>query len=77
MAIIFAKDKTLAATTCLAKDCKPDAAHCDGKKKRGRPHSGNETVTLRLSSAVLDCYRGTGKGWQARLNADLKKLAGL
>lgn len=45
-------------------------------RKRGRPHSGNETITLRLSAAVLAKYRGTGEGWQARLNADLMKLNG-
>ena len=47
------------------------------KRPRGRPHSGNETVTLRISSAVLDHYRATGKGWQSRLNADLRKVTGI
>jgi len=47
------------------------------KRNRGRPHSGNETVTLRMSSAVLAKYRASGEGWQARLNADLVRLCGL
>lgn len=47
------------------------------KRGRGRPASGNETVTLRISSAVLAYYRVSGEGWQARLNADLIRLCGL
>jgi uncharacterized protein (DUF4415 family) len=47
------------------------------KRGRGRPHSGNETVTLRLSSAVLAHYRASGDGWQSRLNADLVRMCDL
>lgn len=32
-------------------------------------------VYLRLSPFVLDAYRGTGRGWQSRMNADLEKTA--
>jgi uncharacterized protein (DUF4415 family) len=32
-------------------------------------------VTLRLSRGVLDRYRATGRGWQARIDADLTKAA--
>lgn len=49
----------------------------EDKKGRGRPPSGNETVTLRISTKVLEHYRGTGPGWQARLNDDLRKINGL
>lgn len=45
--------------------------------KRGRPRSGNETITLRLNSRMLDKYRASGEGWQKRLNADLMRIAGL
>ncbi|WP_339897885.1 BrnA antitoxin family protein [uncultured Gilvimarinus sp.] len=31
-------------------------------------------VSLRLSEVVLTHYRSTGKGWQTRLDNDLKKL---
>ena len=32
-------------------------------------------VSLRLSPDVLDAYRGTGRGWQARINTDLERAA--
>jgi uncharacterized protein (DUF4415 family) len=34
-------------------------------------------VSIRLDQDVLEKYRATGKGWQARMNADLRKAAGL
>ena len=45
-------------------------------KRRGRPLLGaapKEAVTMRLDRNVLRAYRATGKGWQARINADLQK----
>jgi uncharacterized protein (DUF4415 family) len=36
-----------------------------------------ESVTLRLDSAVLEHFQKDGPGWQDRINAALKKLAGL
>lgn len=47
------------------------------KRGRGRPLSGKETVTIRISSAVLAKYRASGEGWQTRLNDDLVRLIGL
>ena len=32
-------------------------------------------VSLRLNPEVLDVYRRTGRGWQARINRDLEKAA--
>jgi uncharacterized protein (DUF4415 family) len=43
------------------------------KRGRGRPPSGKEPVTILISSDILKHYRTTGKGWQARLDADLRK----
>ncbi|MGH8528575.1 MAG: BrnA antitoxin family protein [Nevskiales bacterium] len=46
--------------------------------RRGRPKLANpkQQVTLRLSSEVLAHYRAKGRGWQTRIDEDLKKLAG-
>jgi uncharacterized protein (DUF4415 family) len=44
--------------------------------RRGRPPLGDRpkgSVTLRLDADVLETYRALGKGWQAQLNADLRR----
>ena len=45
----------------------------------GRPISENpkKQVTLRLDPDVLEAYRATGKGWQSRINAQLRKALGI
>ena len=45
----------------------------------GRPISSDpkKQVTLRLDSDVLDKFRSTGKGWQSRINAELRKALGI
>jgi uncharacterized protein (DUF4415 family) len=35
-----------------------------------------ETVTLRLDRDVLDYFQEDGPGWQDRINAALRKIAG-
>jgi uncharacterized protein (DUF4415 family) len=44
--------------------------------KRGRPKAERpkKLVTLRLDQDVLDHFRATGAGWQARLNAALRAV---
>ncbi len=46
---------------------------------RGRPKAAvtKTSVTLRLDPDVLASFRATGKGWQRRMNAALRKAAGL
>lgn len=34
-------------------------------------------VSIRLGPEVVEHYKATGKGWQARIDTDLKKLTGL
>jgi uncharacterized protein (DUF4415 family) len=34
-------------------------------------------VSIRFDRDLLEHYRATGHGWQARMNDDLRKLAGL
>jgi uncharacterized protein (DUF4415 family) len=46
----------------------------------GRPPLGIEAkkqVTLRLDADVLERFRSTGAGWQSRINATLRKAAGM
>lgn len=47
--------------------------------KPGRPRSldPKHQVTLRLDRVVLEKFRATGKGWQGRINAELRKALGL
>ena len=47
--------------------------------KRGRPPSPQpkEALSLRLDRDVLAHYRGTGRGWQSRINEALRKAAKL
>ena len=48
-------------------------------KPGGRPISENpkKQVTLRLDPEVLEKFRATGKGWQSRINAELRKVLGI
>jgi uncharacterized protein (DUF4415 family) len=45
----------------------------------GRPLSENpkKQVTLRLDPDVLEAFRATGKGWQSRINTELRKALGI
>lgn len=47
--------------------------------ERGRPKAAvtKTSVTLRLDPDVVESFRATGKGWQGRINAALRKAAGL
>jgi uncharacterized protein (DUF4415 family) len=47
---------------------------------RGRPPLGDvakRQVTLRLDPDVIERFRADGPGWQGRMNAALRKAAGL
>lgn len=45
------------------------------KRLRGRPPLANRKllVSIRYSPEVLDYFRGTGEGWQSRMDAVLKE----
>lgn len=49
------------------------------KVQRGRPKSAEPKVstTIRLSPAVLAYFKADGPGWQTRIDAALRKAAGL
>ena len=44
------------------------------KPKRGRPFSANpkEHVNIRLDADIVRTFKGTGSGWQTRLNDALR-----
>ncbi|GAB7550805.1 hypothetical protein NRB_03000 [Novosphingobium sp. 11B] len=48
-------------------------------KSIGRPPAANpkKQVTLRLDPDVVEAFRATGKGWQSRINAELRKALGI
>jgi uncharacterized protein (DUF4415 family) len=48
-------------------------------RSRGRPAAENpkKQVTLRLDADIVARYKSTGRGWQSRLNDDLRKAVGL
>ena len=46
--------------------------------RRGRPPgSTKRLVSLRLDEAVIEAFSAAGPGWQTRVNAALRKAAGL
>jgi uncharacterized protein (DUF4415 family) len=47
--------------------------------RRGRPRSeaAKQAVSLRLDPDVVAWFRGTGAGWQTRINEELRKVAGI
>ena len=46
--------------------------------RRGRPPGSTKTqVSLRLDQDVLAAFRAGGPGWQSRMNAALRKAAGV
>jgi len=65
----------------LTKEWFETADYYEGGKlmRRGRPKSAapKEAVSLRLDPDLLEHFRATGRGWQSRINAALRKLAKL
>lgn len=55
------------------------SAFAPGEKFAGRPPLANpkQQVTLRLDPDVLEKFRATGRGWQSRINAELRKALGI
>lgn len=42
------------------------------QKKRGRPQSVKTVISIRLDPDIIEAYRSTGPGWQARMNDALR-----
>lgn len=52
----------------------------DGIRPAGRPPVGDapkQQVTLRLDADLIAHFRASGRGWQTRLNAALRQVAGM
>lgn len=47
------------------------------KSKQHTIPAGKETVSLRIDRDVLEHFQDDGPGWQDRINAALRKVAGL
>jgi Uncharacterized protein conserved in bacteria len=83
------KKKTAGASTWVDPDDAPEltdeffrrADIYEGDKlvRRGRPRSlsRKEPVSVRLDTDVIAHFRRTGRGWQSRINAALRKVAKL
>ena len=56
-----------------------DVYHGGKLVRRGRPPSPvrKHAVSLRLDADVIAHFRGSGRGWQSRINALLRKAAKL
>jgi uncharacterized protein (DUF4415 family) len=50
---------------------------CRTTKRRASPHKSRPLITLWLDPEVVAHYRRTGRGWQSRINALLRKAAKL
>ncbi|AEG51858.1 BrnA antitoxin family protein [Sinorhizobium meliloti] len=72
-----ATDEQLAKAKPFA-EAFPDLAESI-KRARGRPAVENprQQISIRLDPDVIEHYKATGKGWQSRMNDDLRKAAGL
>jgi uncharacterized protein (DUF4415 family) len=57
----------------------PDAADAATARRTRGPQKAptKRLVSLRLDPDVLDHFRATGPGWQARMNQALRKAAGI
>ena len=60
-------EKAFKAVTTKPADLPPEKAAIPGAK---------EMVSLRLDRDVLDHFQAEGPGWQDRINAALRKVAG-
>jgi uncharacterized protein (DUF4415 family) len=52
-----------------AQQPKPKQPH----PKPGRPPSGKVRLTLLVDPDIIEAFRATGPGWQARINESLRK----
>jgi uncharacterized protein (DUF4415 family) len=68
-----ATDEMLARLAPMPQDTKEAFRRARGAQKAPT----KQLVSLRLDRDVLEHFRASGEGWQSRLNAALRKAAGL
>lgn len=49
----------------------------EASQKRRANGNAKKLISMRLDPEVIEAFRATGAGWQARINAALRKAAGL
>ncbi len=56
-----------------------DAFRGESLVRRGRPRSDNpkQPVTIRLDRDLVEWFKRDGDGWQTRINAELRRVAGI
>ena len=74
----------MAIGTETTKEAKPDdrvqqVMDHQSEKRRTRSPDGapKKLLSLRIDADVIDHFKSTGDGWQVRMNAALRKAAGL
>ncbi len=63
----------------VVKASPPEPPKAKAKAKRGRPKSDNpkRQITLRLDAEIVEHFKGSGRGWQTRINGALREAVGL
>jgi uncharacterized protein (DUF4415 family) len=85
MAIQYAQTSPIKEIAAKAKEIRKQAEQIetdlrhqlDEKRRRGRPISGKETVTLRVGAEVVARYKSLGEGWKDQMAADIEKASHL
>lgn len=60
-----------------ASEVVPDIVAAYLRRRGPQRRPTKRLISLRLDPDVIDHFRARGKGWQARINATLRKAAGL
>ncbi|MFM7344325.1 MAG: BrnA antitoxin family protein [Tagaea sp.] len=74
------EDAAIAAAIAGDPDAAPDLARRPrGLVARGRPklEAPKRAISLRVDADVVARFKASGRGWQSRMNAALRKAAGL
>jgi uncharacterized protein (DUF4415 family) len=75
------EDRQIAAGIAADPDAAPDMSNGlpPGMRIVGRPKLDRpkEALNIRLDADVVEHFRASGPGWQTRINAALRKAAGL
>jgi uncharacterized protein (DUF4415 family) len=60
-----------------ASEVVPDVVAAYLRRRGPQRQPTKRLISLRLDPDVIDHFRARGKGWQARINATLRKAAGI
>ncbi|MGO9744563.1 MAG: BrnA antitoxin family protein [Roseiarcus sp.] len=75
------EDEAIARGVARDPDAAPDLSSATPSivRRVGRPSKQDPkiSVTLRLDRDVVERFRSTGPGWQTRINAALREVAGI